>query len=112
MNIPRRRCSTLIRFANKKTFKGLQVAIVGDIFHSRVARSACHLLSKFGVKIILCGPPELAPDIATTIAPGVCVTRHIEDALRGTDVIMLLRVQTERLSGLKIDLRNTSRATR
>ena len=93
---------TILR--NRKTFKGLQVAIVGDIFHSRVARSACHLLSKFGVKIILCGPPELAPEIATTLAPGVRVTRHIEDALRGTDVIMLLRVQTERLAGLKIDL--------
>ena len=93
---------TILR--NKKTFKGLQVAIVGDIFHSRVARSACHLLSKFGVKIILCGPPELVPDIATTLAPGVRVTRHIEDALRGTDVVMLLRVQKERLAGLKIDL--------
>ena len=93
---------TILR--NKKTYKGLQVAIVGDIFHSRVARSACHLLSKFGVKIVLCGPPELAPEIATTLAPGVRVTRHIEDALRGTDVIMLLRVQTERLAGLKIDL--------
>jgi aspartate carbamoyltransferase catalytic subunit len=101
---------TILR--NKKTFKGLQVAIVGDIFHSRVARSACHLLSKFGVKIILCGPPELVPDIATTLAPGMRVTRHIEDALRGTDVIMLLRVQSERLSGLKIDLPNTLRATR
>jgi aspartate carbamoyltransferase catalytic subunit len=44
------------------------------------------------------------PDIAATIAPGVKVTRHIEDALRGTDVVMLLRVQKERLSGLKIDL--------
>ena len=93
---------TILR--NKKTFKGLQVSIVGDIFHSRVARSACHLLSKFGVRIILCGPEELVPDIATTLAPGVRVTRHIEDALRGTDVVMLLRVQTERLSGLKIDL--------
>jgi len=93
---------TILR--NKKSFKGLQVAIVGDIFHSRVARSACHLLSKFGVKIILCGPAELVPDIAATIAPGVRVTRHIEDALRGTDVVMLLRVQKERLAGMKIDL--------
>jgi aspartate carbamoyltransferase catalytic subunit len=93
---------TILR--NKKTFKGLQVAIVGDIFHSRVARSACHLLSKFGVKVILCGPPELVPDIATTLAPGVRVTRYVEDALRGTDVVMLLRVQKERLAGLKIDL--------
>jgi aspartate carbamoyltransferase catalytic subunit len=93
---------TILR--NKKTFKSLQVAIVGDIFHSRVARSACHLLSKFSVKIILCGPPELAPDVAATLAPGIRVTRHIEDALHGTDVVMLLRVQKERLSGLKIDL--------
>ena len=93
---------TILR--NKKRFKGLQVAIVGDIFHSRVARSACHLLSKFGVKIILCGPADLAPEIATTLAPGIRVTRHLEDALRGTDVVMLLRVQTERLAGLKIDL--------
>jgi aspartate carbamoyltransferase catalytic subunit len=92
---------TILR--NKKTFKGLQVAIIGDIFHSRVARSACHLLSKFGVKVIFCGPQELVPDIATTLAPGVRVTRYIEDALRGTDVIML-RVQKERLAGLKIDL--------
>lgn len=89
---------------NKKSFKNLQVAIVGDIFHSRVARSACHLLSKFGVKIILCGPPELVPEIATTLAPGIKIVRQIEDAMRGTDVLMLLRVQTERLAGLKIDL--------
>ena len=92
---------TILR--NKKSFK-LQVAIVGDIFHSRVARSACHLLSKFGAKIILCGPEELVPEIAATLAPGIRVTRHIEDALRGTDVVMLLRVQKERLSGLKINL--------
>src|SRR5438132_7796290 len=54
---------TILR--HKKTLKGLQVAIIGDIYHSRVARSAIHLLSKFGVKIILCGPPELLPDVAT-----------------------------------------------
>ncbi len=93
---------TILR--NKKKFQGLQVAIVGDIFHSRVARSACHLLSKFGVKIILCGPAELLPELASTLAPGVRVTRHIDDAIRGTDVIMLLRVQKERLAGMKIDL--------
>jgi len=89
---------------HKKSFKGLQVAIIGDIFHSRVARSACHLLSRFGVKIALCGPPDLVPDVAASLAPGVRVTRHIEDALRGTDVVMLLRVQKERLAGMKIQL--------
>ena len=93
---------TILRY--KKKFKGLQIAIIGDIYHSRVARSAIHLFSKFGVKIILCGPPELLPDVATTLATGVRVTRHLEEAVRGTDVIMLLRVQKERLAGLKIKL--------
>jgi aspartate carbamoyltransferase catalytic subunit len=91
---------------HKKTFKGLQVAIVGDIYHSRVARSACHLLTRFGVKVTLCGPPELVPDYATTLAPGLRITRHVEEALRGADVIMLLRVQQERLAGLKINLQD------
>lgn len=91
---------------HKKTLKGLQVAIIGDIFHSRVARSACHLLTRFGVKVILCGPPELVPEVAATLAPGIRVTRHLEDALRGTDVAMLLRVQTERLAGQKIRLQD------
>ncbi len=91
---------------HKKSFKGLQAAIIGDIFHSRVARSACHLLPRFGVKLTLCGPPDLVPDVASTLAPGVRVTRHLEDALRGTDVVMLLRVQKERLAGLNIQLSN------
>ena len=91
---------------HKKSFKGLQLAIIGDIFHSRVARSACHLLSRFGVKLILCGPPEFVPDVATTLAPGLRVTRHIEEALRGSDVVMLLRVQKERLAGQKISLQD------
>ena len=89
---------------HKKSFKGLQATIIGDIYHSRVARSACHLLTRFGVKVTLCGPPEFVPEIAATLAPGLRVTRHIEDALRGTDVIMLLRVQKERLEGQKIQL--------
>jgi aspartate carbamoyltransferase catalytic subunit len=93
---------TILR--NKKKIQGLQIAIIGDIFHSRVARSACHLLSKLGAKIILCGPPELVPEVATTLVPGIRITRHVEDALRGTDVIMLLRVQQERLAGLKINI--------
>src|ERR1700741_931550 len=91
---------------HKRSLRGLQATIIGDIFHSRVARSACHLLTKFGVKITLCGPPELVPDVAATLASGLRVTRHIEDALRGTDVIMLLRVQKERLAGQKIRLQD------
>ena len=91
---------------HKKSFKGLQATIIGDIFHSRVARSACHLLTRLGVKITLCGPPEFVPEVAATLAPGLRVTRHIEDALRGTDVVMLLRVQKERLAGQKIRLQD------
>src|SRR5207302_7084450 len=87
---------------HKKSFKGLQATIIGDIYHSRVARSACHLLTKFGVKITLCGPPDFVPDVAATLVPGLRITRHIDDALRGTDVIMLLRMQKERLAGQKI----------
>ena len=93
---------TILR--HKKSFKGLRVAIIGDIYHSRVARSACFLLSKFGVRITLCGPPEFVPEIASTLAPGVHVTRHLEEAIRGCDVVMLLRVQKERLAGRKIGL--------
>src|SRR4051812_15049748 len=91
---------------HKRSFKGLQATIIGDVFHSRVARSACHLLTRLGVKLNLCGPPEFVPEVAATLAPGVRVTRHIEDALRGTDVVMLLRVQKERLAGQKIRLQD------
>jgi aspartate carbamoyltransferase catalytic subunit len=95
---------TILR--HKKNFKGLQVAIIGDIYHSRVARSSVHLLTKLGSKVILCGPPELLPEVAATLAPGVRLTRHIEEAVRGSDVIMLLRVQKERLAGLRIKLQD------
>jgi aspartate carbamoyltransferase catalytic subunit len=95
---------TILR--HKKTLKGLQVAIIGDIFHSRVARSAVHLLSKFGARIMLCGPVEFLPDTATSLAPGLRVTRHAEEALRGADVIMVLRVQKERLAGTRISLQD------
>jgi len=93
---------TILR--HKRAFRGLQVAIVGDIYHSRVARSACHLLSKFGARVTLCGPPDFVPEVAATLAPGIRLTRHLEEAVRGTDVIMLLRVQKERLAGRKIKL--------
>src|ERR1700751_3814142 len=91
---------------HKKTLKGLRVAIVGDIFHSRVARSACHLLSKFGSKVTLCGPAELVPETAAQLAPGVQISRTSEDAVRGADVGTVLRVQKERLAGFKINLQD------
>src|ERR1700745_1170777 len=89
---------------HKRSFKGLQATIIGDIFHSRVARSTSHLLTRVGVKITLCGPPEFVPEVATTLAPGLHLTRHIEDAVHGADVLMLLRVQKERLAGMKVRL--------
>lgn len=95
---------TILR--HKKSLKGLQVAIVGDIYHSRVARSAIHLLSKFGARVTLCGPPEFLPEVSTSLAPGLHITRTAEDAIRGADVIMVLRVQKERLAGMKIKLQD------
>lgn len=93
---------TILR--HKKTIKGLHVAIVGDIYHSRVARSAVHLLSKFGAKVTLCGPPEFLPELAATLAPGLRISRTAEDALHGADVVMVLRVQRERLAGMNVSL--------
>jgi aspartate carbamoyltransferase catalytic subunit len=58
------------------------------------------------VKVTLCGPPELVPEVAATLASGLRVSRHPEEAVRGADVIMLLRVQKERLAGLKIRLQD------
>ncbi len=89
---------------HKRLLGGLRVAIVGDIFHSRVARSEVHLLSRFGAKVMLCGPPELAPDTAATLARGVQVTRNIGEALRGADVVMVLRIQKERLAGKQLSV--------
>jgi aspartate carbamoyltransferase catalytic subunit len=91
---------------HKKSLKGLQVAIVGDIFHSRVARSAVHLLTKFEAKVTLCGPQEFLPDLATTLAPGLRITRTADEAVHGADVVMVLRVQKERLAGTRISLQD------
>jgi aspartate carbamoyltransferase catalytic subunit len=84
---------------HKKTLQGLRVAVVGDIYHSRVARSDIHLLSKFGAEITLCGPTDLVPDVAATLVPGLRLTRDLREAVSGKDVIMLLRVQKERFAG-------------
>src|SRR5690242_14702393 len=76
--------------------EGLRVAIIGDIAHSRVARSNIYLLSKYGAEIVLCGPASLLPPELTSIAPGVSLTTDMRDAIRESDVIMMLRVQLER----------------
>lgn len=89
---------------HRKSLKGLKITMVGDIQHSRVVRSNIHLLSKFGAQVVLCGPPELLPELAETLSPNVKVIRHMEEALRKADLVMMLRVQKERLAGLKLDL--------
>lgn len=75
---------------------GLRVAIIGDIAHSRVARSNIYLLSKFGAEVVLCGPAPLVPVQLQSIAPGVTIEYDIEKAIQRADVIMMLRVQLER----------------
>ncbi|MCL4457574.1 MAG: aspartate carbamoyltransferase catalytic subunit [Nitrospirae bacterium] len=77
----------------KGGLNGLKVAIVGDITHSRVAKSNIYLLSKFGAHIRLVGPPTLIPDMADH---GVEVFYSMEDGLKNVDVIMMLRIQMER----------------
>jgi len=94
---------TILR--HRPRLEGLRVAIIGDILHSRVARSNIHLLSKFGAEVTLCGPPELLPETALSLAPRLRLTRYVEEALRGAEVVMLLRIQKERLRG-KIRLRD------
>jgi aspartate carbamoyltransferase catalytic subunit len=89
---------------HKKKLKGLKVALIGDIFHSRVARSDVHLLTKAGAHVALCGPSELVPDVAKTLAEDVSVTRDLREALTGADVIIALRIQKERLEGLQLKL--------
>jgi aspartate carbamoyltransferase catalytic subunit len=73
------------------------VTILGDILHSRVARSNIHLLSRFGAKITLCGPAMWVPRELEDLAPNVRRTTRTEDALEGADVVLVLRVQTERI---------------
>jgi aspartate carbamoyltransferase catalytic subunit len=97
---------------HKKSLRGLKVAIIGDISHSRVARSNCFLLGKMGGQITVCGPPTLLPlEFEKTIrlfqphsktrAEGECcpslrVTYEMDEALEGADVVMMLRIQLER----------------
>jgi aspartate carbamoyltransferase catalytic subunit len=79
-----------------KSLEGLRVAIIGDIAHSRVARSNVYLLSKYGADIVLCGPASLLPLELKQLAPGVTLTTDMDEAIRDADVIMMLRVQLER----------------
>src|SRR2546426_5389002 len=81
----------------KKRLAGLKVAIVGDLLHSRVLRSNILLLTKMGAEVWICGPPTLVPtDIARS---GVRVTYSVDEAVADADVVMLLRIQLERMEG-------------
>jgi len=78
---------------------GLHVVIVGDVLHSRVARSNVLLLSTLGAKVTLVGPPTLLPvDIATALVPGISVSYDLDTVLPDADVVMMLRVQRERMT--------------
>jgi aspartate carbamoyltransferase catalytic subunit len=82
---------------HKKKIKGLKVAIVGDILHSRVARSNIHLLTKLGASVRVAGPKTLVPpDFQHLVEKDLQVSEHIEDAIEGADVVMILRIQRER----------------
>ncbi|WP_305786673.1 aspartate carbamoyltransferase catalytic subunit [Symbioplanes lichenis] len=77
---------------------GLRVAIVGDVLHSRVARSNVLLLTTLGAQVTLVGPPTLIPvDIAAALSPATKVSYDLDSVLPEADVVMMLRVQTERM---------------
>jgi aspartate carbamoyltransferase catalytic subunit len=79
---------------HKRRLDGLTVGLVGDIAHSRVARSNLHGLSKLGAKVIVCGPPTLVPQSIAQL--GVEVSHRLDDILPRCDVINVLRIQFER----------------
>jgi aspartate carbamoyltransferase catalytic subunit len=82
---------------HKSTLKGLKAVIIGDILHSRVARSNIWGLTRMGIEVTLCGPPTLLPDEMGEAA--VNIEHNIERALDGADVVMTLRLQKERQQG-------------
>jgi aspartate carbamoyltransferase catalytic subunit len=87
-----------------ETLAGVTVTIVGDILHSRVARSNMLLLPKLGARVLLCGPKELLPDLAAQTGPGIAVERDFLAALGQSQAVIMLRIQAERLAGLQVDL--------
>ncbi len=87
-----------------ETLAGVTVSIVGDILHSRVARSNMLLLPRLGARVLLCGPKELLPEQAARSGPGIEIERDFEAALSRSQVVMMLRIQAERLAGLQLDL--------
>ena len=82
---------------HKGRLRGLKVAILGDLLHSRVLRSNVLLLTKLGAEVWLCGPPTLMPPGIDRL--GVKVTSVVGEAVADADVIMMLRIQLERMQG-------------
>jgi aspartate carbamoyltransferase catalytic subunit len=82
---------------HKRRIRGLKVAIIGDLLHSRVLRSNLLLLSRLGAEVWVCGPPTLVPPGIDRL--GARVTSSVDEAADGADVIMLLRIQLERMQG-------------
>ena len=83
---------------HKKEFKDLNVSIVGDIAHSRVARSDIACLLKLGANVTVCGPSTMIPAKAECL--GARVTTNLDDGIRDADVLITLRIQLERGGGL------------
>ncbi len=81
----------------KGRLAGLKIAIVGDLLHSRVLRSNVLLLTKLGADVWVCAPATLIPPGLREM--GVTVTTRVDDAVKGADVIMMLRIQLERMQG-------------
>ena len=93
-----------VETVTEETLAGVTITIVGDILHSRVARSNMLLLPRLGARVLLCGPRELLPDMAAKTGPGIEVERSLETALGQSEAVMMLRIQAERLAGLHLDL--------
>jgi aspartate carbamoyltransferase catalytic subunit len=82
---------------HKGRIENLEVAIIGDILHSRVARSNIHLLTKLGASVRIAGPGTLVPnEFQEFVEQGVRLEKRIEEAVEGADVVMILRIQRER----------------
>lgn len=87
---------------HKGRIGGLQIAIIGDIMHSRVARSNCHLLTKLGAHVRIAGPRTLIPvgydRLIENSEGSLIVCDRIDEAISGSDVVMMLRIQRERMT--------------
>jgi aspartate carbamoyltransferase catalytic subunit len=86
-------------YEHKGRIKGLKVAILGDILHSRVARSNIYLLTKLGAEVHVAGPNTLIPqDFRHLVERGLTICPKIESAIQDADVVMVLRIQKERMN--------------